>query len=95
MAAYFLVEILEINDPGKYGRYIAGVKDIVEKNGGEYILRSDRTSPFFGEPCPVRVIFIKFSDKDRLEKCFNSDEYRTIAPLREESTKARAFVIED
>ena len=94
MPAYFLVEILEIFDAPKYGEYVAGVKDIVEKAGGEYIIRTDRVSPFFGASCPVRVILVKFRDKESLEKCFCCEDYMKIAPLREGSTKARAFVIE-
>lgn len=95
MAAYFLVEITEIIDAAAYGEYIAGVKDIVERNGGEYVVRSDRVSMFSGGPCPVRVILIKFKDKDTIEKCFGSDEYKRIAPLREVSTRANGFIIEE
>ena len=95
MPAYFLVEILEITDPVKYGEYIAGVKDVVEKNGGKYIIRSDRTSLFFGDSCPARVILIEFKDKSTLGRCFHCEEYLKIARLRDESTKARAFVVEE
>ena len=95
MPAYFLVEILEIFDAPKYGEYIAGVKDIVERNSGKYIIRSDRTSLFFGDSCPARVILIEFKDKTTLEKCFHCEEYLKIATLREEATKARAFVVEE
>jgi uncharacterized protein (DUF1330 family) len=95
MAAYFLVEISEIFDASQYGEYIAGVKDIVEKNGGEYIVRSDRVSPFFGGPCPARVIIVKFKDRNSLEECFGSEEYKKIAALREASTKANACVVEE
>ena len=95
MLAYFLVEILEITDPVKYGEYIAGVKDVVEKNGGKYIIRSDRTSLFFGDSCPARVILIEFKDKSTFERCFHCEEYLKIATLRDESTKARAFVVEE
>ena len=95
MPAYFLVEIMDVFDAPKYGQYIAGVKDIVERGGGEYIIRSDRTSPFLGDPCPVRVILIKFEDRAGLDNCFASREYKEIAPLREASTRARACIIED
>ncbi len=95
MGAYFLVEIMEIIDAAAYGEYIAGVKDIVEKNGGEYVVRSNRVSPFFGGPCPVRVIMIRFRDRDGLERCFGSEEYKRIGPLRESSTRANACIVEE
>jgi uncharacterized protein (DUF1330 family) len=95
MAAYFLVEIIEVTDTVKYGEYVAGVRDVVERNGGKYIIRSDRTFLFFGDSCPARVILIEFKDKATLEKCFHCEEYLKIASLREEATRARAFVIEE
>lgn len=95
MAVYFLVEILEIKDAQMYGRYISGVKSIVEKGGGEYVIRTDRVTPFYGESRPVRIILIRFNDTGSLKACFNSDEYNKIAPLREMSTRSRAYVIEE
>jgi len=95
MPAYFLVEILDISDVGMYGSYISGVKSVVEKGGGEYVIRTDRVKPFFGEPTPVRIILIRFKDTQSLNACFSSDEYGKIAPLREMSTRSRAYVIEE
>lgn len=95
MAAYFLVEILEITDAGKYGQYINAVKSVVEKGGGEYVVRTDRVRPFFGGRAPVRIILIRFKDTESLDACFSSEEYRRIAPLRGMSTRSRAYVIEE
>ncbi|NLT23615.1 MAG: DUF1330 domain-containing protein [Syntrophorhabdus sp.] len=95
MPAYFLVEILKITDAAMYGKYIDTVKAVVEKGGGEYVIRTDRVRPFFGGRAPVRIILIRFKDTESLDACFSSDEYRKIAPLREMSTRSRACVIED
>ncbi len=95
MPAYFLVEILEITDAGMYGEYINAVKSIVEKGGGEYVIRTDRVRPFFGGSAPVRIILIRFKDVQSLNVCFDSEEYGRIAPLREMSTTSRAYVIEE
>lgn len=95
MAAYFLVEILGISDPQQYKQYIKAVPAIVKKHGGEYILRSSKVSPFIGELAPQRVILIRFKDRQTLEACFNSVEYRQVAPLRERSTMSHAAIIEE
>ncbi len=95
MPAYFLVEILEVTDAVMYGNYIGGVKAVVEGSGGEYVIRTDRVKPFFGESTPVRIILIRFKDAKSLYTCFSSDEYVKIAPLREMSTRSRACVIEE
>lgn len=95
MAAYFLVEILEITDAGRYGEYIDAVKSVVEKGGGQYVIRTDRVRPLFGGPAPARIILIKFKDAQSLDACFSSDDYMRIAPLREMSTRSSACVIEE
>jgi uncharacterized protein (DUF1330 family) len=95
MSAYFLVEILEITDAGRYGQYINAVKSVVEKGGGEYVIRTDRVTAFFGGSAPARIILIRFKDAQSLHACFSSDEYGRIAPLREMSTLSRAYVIEE
>lgn len=95
MPAYFLVEILEITNDGMYGEYINAVKSVVEKGGGQYVIRTDRVRPFFGGPAPVRIILVRFKDAQSLDACFSSEEYGRIAPLREMSTRSRAYVIEE
>lgn len=95
MGAYFLVEILEITDVGMYGKYIDSVKSVVEKGGGEYVIRTDRVRSLFGGPAPARVILIRFKDTQSLNDCFGSEEYERIAPLREMSTRSLAYVIEE
>ncbi len=95
MAAYFLVEILGISDPQQYGRYVKAVPAIVKKYGGEYVLRSSSVSPFIGGSAPQRVILIRFKNRQALEACFGSAEYKQIAPLRESSTQSRAVIVEE
>ncbi|MGN1398518.1 MAG: DUF1330 domain-containing protein [Erysipelotrichaceae bacterium] len=43
---------------------------------------------------PQRVILIKFPSKERLEKCFASQEYRAIMSKRVDNVDARAVIVE-
>jgi uncharacterized protein (DUF1330 family) len=95
MAAYFLAEIESIHDRKKYDEYRERVAPIIRKFGGEYLLRSDRLSPVSGPWTVERIVLIRFDTREQLRRCFRSDEYRAVAPLREQSTISRAMVIEE
>ena len=95
MSVYFLVEILRVTDQEQYNRYIDAVCPIVERYGGEYVLRSSNVTLASGTDKPERIILIRFPGREALADCFNSPEYCEIAPLREQSTESRAFIIQD
>jgi len=82
-------------DHDQYARYVAAARRIVQAHGGVYLLTGNRVSTLSGEPPPERVVVIRFPDRQALDRCFASREYREIAPLRERSTESRALVIED
>lgn len=97
MSCYFLIDtyIDEKRGRGLYDDYIAEVKPIVESFGGEYLLRSEKVSSLSPERTPQRVIVIRFPDREKLEACFGSEEYRAIAFERSESVDARAVIVEE
>ena len=37
---------------------------------------------------------IAFPDRATLERCFGSEEYRAVAPLREQSVEASAVIVD-
>ena len=96
MSCYFIVDtyIDENSGRGLYDSYIAKVKPIVERYGGEYLLRSENITPLCPSRNPQRVIIIRFPNRARLEACFASDEYRAIMHERTQSVDARALIAE-
>jgi uncharacterized protein (DUF1330 family) len=94
LAAYFIVDIVAVHDRERYMRYIQGVAGIVQRHGGRYLARGGETVPFAGDWTPERMIVIEFDSIDAARACFENDEYRAIAPLREESTTCRALFLE-
>lgn len=97
MAAFFLVDTYmnDENECADYMNYIKKVKPIVENFGGEYLLRSNCVRSLSTMRNPQRVIIIRFPDIKHLEKCFQSEEYRAIMNLRENSVDARAIIVEE
>lgn len=95
MPIFFLAEIQSVLDETMYSEYIEKAAPIIRNYGGEYIFRSNHLSPISGEWYLTRMILIKFASKDKIMQCFQSDEYRKIAHLRENSTISKAIIIEE
>jgi uncharacterized protein (DUF1330 family) len=90
----FVVLIEEIYNQEMYHSYINQVAGIIQAHKGEYIARSNNITPFAGEK-PQRAIVIAFDSMDEARNCFCSEEYKKIRHLRENSTRSRAFFIEN
>lgn len=90
----FVVIIEEILDQEMYAKYIKQVVRIIQAHNGEYIARSNKITPFGGDK-PERSIIIAFNSMEEARGCFCSEEYKKIKHFREDSTKSRAFFIEN
>ena len=90
----FVVTIEEIHNQEMYIDYIKQVAKIIQAHNGEYIARSNKIIPFSGD-APERSIVIAFNSMEEAKGCFFSEEYKKIKHLRENSTKSRAFFIEN
>lgn len=94
MSYYFIVTVSlteEADTP--YDSYIREVKPIVERHGGEYLVRTNEVTPLSPGWRPDRVIVIRFPSRESLERCFASEEYRQIKSLREESVDSHAIIV--
>ena len=86
MNYYFIVTV-------SLSSYIREVKPIVEKHGGEYLVRTNEVIPLSSGWKPDRVIVIRFPSRESLERCFSSEEYRQIKSLREDSVDSHAIIV--
>lgn len=71
------------------------VVEYVEAYGGTYILRSEKIRSLSPERTPQRIIIIGFPDREHLESCFDSEEYKEIMGMRIDSVDAKAIIAED
>lgn len=95
MSAYFIVSThLDDRDRSGYDEYIDRVRPIVERLGGEYLVRTNEVTAWSERWKPDRVIVIRFDSREALERCFSSPEYTAIKGLREGSVDARAIIVE-
>ncbi len=94
MSVYMIVEAKEVMDKEKYGEYVRQVPPLVAKFGGKYLARGGKVLKVAGDWDPSRVIIIEFASMERFRAWWDSPEYRAVAPLREQSAKTNAIVIE-
>ncbi len=96
MSWYFIVDtyIDENKGRGEYDEYIEKVKPIVESYGGKYLVRTDHIYGFCGDRNPQRAIIIRFENKEDLDTCFSSQEYKAIISKRANSVDSRAIIAE-
>ncbi len=94
MSVYFLAEIEEINDKAMYLEYVKQASPIIIKFGGKYIIKSEKLESITEGWDLIRVILIEFENKEKLQNCFQSGEYKKIKHLRENSAKSKAVIIE-
>ncbi len=90
-----MIDVYIGSDRKTYDLYIEKVKPIVEKYGGQYLLRSEKVQSLHDLRRPQRVILIRFPSKAQLEACFSSSEYLAIMQDRIESVDARAILVEE
>ena len=95
MSVFFMVELESITDEKMYSEYIEKTTPIIKKYGGEYVLRSQCLNPISGDWNIKRIILIRFASKDKMQDCFQSNEYKEIVHLRENSSISKAIVIEE
>ena len=94
MSVYMIVEAKEVMDKKKYGEYIQKVPETIVRFGGRYLARGGQVKVVSGGWKPPRLIIVEFDSMAKCDAWWNSPEYRAIAPLREESTKTNAIVVE-
>jgi len=93
MSVYMIIEA-KVKDSQKYDQYISQVPEIVSKNGGHYLVRSNDVIASWGGWNPERIILLEFPSEDHVRRWLSSPEYKAIAPLREAGAETRVVLLE-
>ena len=93
MSVYMIVEV-EITDGAAYAEYMEKVPATVGRFGGRYLVRGGMVTPLGGGWEPERVVVVEFPSAEEMGRWASSPEYQAIAPLRTNSTKTRAILLE-
>jgi uncharacterized protein (DUF1330 family) len=94
MPVYMIVEAKEVLNKEMYGEYIQKVPQTIERFGGKYLVRGGQTIVMAGDWAPDRLIIVEFESMEKFRAWWNSPEYLAVAPLREQSARTNAVVVD-
>ena len=93
MPAYMIVRV-NISDMDQYRQYMRLTPPIVEKFGGQFILRGADKHILEGPDVPERVVIVKYPDVESAIAFYNSPEYQAAIKVREGAAEASFIVME-
>jgi len=94
MAAYFLVDTLEVTDREKIEEYKKHVAPLVAKFGGRYLIASGNVEVAEGAWRPTFPVLIQFPSLEQAHRWYDSEEYRPWKALRLAVTKSHGVFLE-
>jgi len=93
VSVYLIAEI-NVCDVDLYSQYVEQAPAIIQKYGGEYLVKGGDVVALSGNWNPERMVLVKFPSMEKLQSCFKSKEYLDIAHLREKSTTSKAILLQ-
>lgn len=87
---------IEVTDPVRYAEYRDRAAMVLAKHSGEFIIRRapievlEGSTPATG----MRYFVLRFRDHFDARRFYFSDEYQSVLPLRLNSSRSRAFLVE-
>ena len=93
MPAYLIVD-LEIIDPAAWASYRSAVTAVVQKHGGEYLVRGGATRVIEGDWDPQRIVVVRFPNQVALNAFWDDPEYQPLKELRQRAARAKIIAVE-
>ncbi len=93
MPAYLIVRA-KVSDMQQYQEYMKLTPAIVEKFGGQFIIRGGEKVVLEGPQTSDRIVMLKFDSVDAARRMYNSDEYQAAIKVRQGAAEASFIVME-
>jgi len=94
MSVFMIIDI-KINDSVMYEKYVEKVKPVLKKYKGDYVVQTNNIISLSGNWNPERIVIIKFPSEFKMRECFGSEEYKSIAGLRINSTQSKTILVKE
>ena len=78
----------------RFEAYLQAVPPVIEAHGGRCLVTGGAVSSLEGDPGRPRVIVLEFPDKATAVEFYNSPEYQTILPLRQNTASGSLIIVE-
>jgi uncharacterized protein (DUF1330 family) len=93
MSAFFVLQIEWTSEEARKS-YVQGLSNMIERNGGRFVVSSKDFQVVEGNWRPGRLIVIEFPTRQALSNWYDSEEYRTLRELRLTNSRSDAVVVE-
>lgn len=94
MADGYVIAQITVTDAETYPSYVAMVQPIIEKFGGEFLVRGGRARSFEGTPSGDRNVVIRFPSYEDAEAWYHSDDYAEAKALRMSASTSVQTIVE-
>ena len=92
MTAYMIVQI-DVTNMEQYREYTKLTPAIVEKFGGQFIVRGGDVVTLEGQPETRRIVVVQFPSVEAATNFYNSDEYQVAIKVREGAATGQFIVV--
>ena len=93
MSVYLIVDS-DVKDKEAHAGYRENVPAIVRRYGGEYLVRSGEFEVLEGDWQPVRLILLRFPDREAVKALFSDPEYAPYKALRHKIAKTNIVMVD-
>ena len=93
MSAYMIVDI-DVLKPKEYESYKRDVPNLIEKHGGEYLVRGGDFEVIEGEWTPTRLVIFRFPDRQSIRAFLDDPEYQPLKLLRHKVATSSIVVVD-
>ena len=90
----YVIAQIKVTDPETYPAYVAMVQPIVEKFGGEFIVRGGRSESHEGTPPGDRNVVIRFPSFEAARDWYHSEDYAEAKALRRSASTSVQTIVE-
>ena len=94
MAYGYVIAQIAVTDSEAYPAYVAKVQPIVEKFGGEFIVRGGRAESYEGTPPGDRNVVIRFPSYEAARDWYHSDDYAAAKAMRMAASTSVQTIVE-
>ena len=92
---YYLIGDVDIHNMDEYKIYMQNTKPIVEKYGGEYLVRGGNIEAKDTQLWePTRMVLVKFPNKASAEEFYESEEYKPFKEVRHKNASSTIIFVE-
>ena len=90
----YVIAQITVTDSEAYPKYVAMVQPIIEKFGGEFLVRGGKSENYEGEPPGDRNVVIRFPSYELAHDWYHSDAYAEAKRLRMAASTSVQTIVE-